>query len=115
MNRLIVGLVACSAALVLAAPAYAGSAAKGKRVFNRCKACHSLEPGKKLIGPSLYGVFGRTSGTLKGFPFSQTIDKYVAQPRKVVRGTRMAFPGIRNEEEREDLIAYLKEATAPKK
>ena len=100
-----------------------GNAKKGQRIFNRCKPCHSLVKGQRRIGPSLHGLFGRTSGTLPGFNYSsamkkahivwnaKTLDKYLTKPRKVVPGTRMAFPGLPKEEEREDLIAYLKEAT----
>lgn len=124
MNRLIALTLAFGVALALAGPASAGGdPAKGKRVFNKCKACHSLKPNQKRIGPSLHGVFGRTSGTAKGFNYSsamkkagivwdaKTLDKYLTNPRKVVKGTRMAFPGIHNEEQREDLIAYLEQAT----
>ena len=123
MNRLIAISLACGIALTLAGQASAGDPAKGKRVFNKCKACHSLKPNQKRIGPSLHGVFGRTSGTAKGFNFSpamkkaaivwneKTMNKYLTNPRKVVKGTRMSFPGLKNEEQREDLIAYLKQAT----
>jgi len=115
--------LACCLALALAGQASAADPAKGKRVFNKCKACHSLQAGQKRIGPSLHGVFGRTSGTAKGFNFSsamkkaaivwdeKTMDTYIAKPRQLVKGTRMAFPGINNPAERADLIAYLKEAT----
>ena len=104
----------------------AGDASKGKRIFNRCKACHALEEGKKRIGPSLYGLFGRTSGTAAGYSYSsamkkakivwseKTLNEYLAAPRKVVKGTKMAFPGLKKKEDRENVIAYLKEATKPK-
>jgi cytochrome c2 len=101
----------------------AGDASKGKRVFNKCKACHSLVAGKKKIGPSLHGVFGQKAGTAKGFKFSsamkksgivwspETLSKYVASPRKFIPGNKMPFPGLKNQTQRDDLMAYLTEAT----
>ena len=123
MNRLIAISLACGIALSLAGQASAADPAKGKRVFNKCKACHSLKPNQKRIGPSLHGVFGRKAGTAEGFKFSpamkkaeivwdeKTIDAFITKPRQVIKGTRMAFPGINNAAQRADLIAYLKQAT----
>lgn len=105
MNRLIATALACGVALTLAGQAAAADPAKGKRVFNKCKACHSLKAGKRRIGPSLHGVFGRTSGTAKKFRFSKamkkaaivwddkTMDAFITKPRKMIKGTKMAFPG----------------------
>lgn len=117
-------LIATLALVFMTSSAFAaGDAKKGKRVFNKCKACHSLAAGKKRIGPSLHGVFGRTSGTAPNFKFSpamkkakivwtaETMDKYITKPRKVVPGTRMAFPGLKKKADRDNLIAYLMEAT----
>ena len=84
--------------------------------------CHSLEEGKKKIGPSLYGVIGRTAGTAEGFTYSkamkaygesgvvwsaETLDPYLVAPRKVVVGTKMSFPGLQDEADRANVIAYL--------
>lgn len=100
-----------------------GDAAKGKKIYNKCKACHALEAGKKKVGPSLAGVFGRAAGTTEGFKFSaamkesgivwdeETMDSFLAKPKEVVPKTRMAFPGLKKEQDRKDLIAFLKEAT----
>lgn len=101
----------------------AGDAAKGKKVFSKCKACHSLKKGKNKIGPSLYGVFGRKAGTAPGFKrFSsamkksgvvwdeKTLDQYLAKPRSFIKGNRMPFAGIKQQSQRDDLIAYLKKA-----
>ncbi len=124
MNRLIATALACGIALTLAGQAAAAAdPAKGKRVFNKCKACHSLKAGKKKIGPSLYGVFGRTSGTAKKFKYSKamkkaavvwdekTMDTFITKPRKMIKGTRMTFSGIKKASDRANLIAYLKQAT----
>jgi cytochrome c len=103
--------------------ALAQDAAKGEKVYKKCKACHSLEAGKKKVGPSLAGIFGRTAGTTEGFKFSKamkksgivwdekTMDEFLAKPKKVIPKTRMAFPGLKKEADRANLIAYLKENT----
>ena len=113
------------AVAIASGTAWAGDPAAGKTVFRKCSACHSLEPGKKKVGPSLHGVSGRTAGTLEGFRYSKamkaygesgvvwteaTLDTYLAAPRKVVKGTKMAFPGLKTEKQRADVIAYLKQA-----
>ena len=120
-------IVLAGAVLLASGQASAADVAKGKKVFNKCKACHSLVAGKKKVGPSLHGVFGRTAGTLKGFKFSKamkaagsdrkivwdakTLDEYLAKPRKFIPKTRMVFPGLKKEADRQNLLAYLKEAT----
>ena len=115
---------------LFAAPAFAeGDAKKGKRVFNKCRACHTLDAGKNRIGPSLHGMFGRRAGTAPGYKFSKAMKKYgaedganviwtpeifatyIAKPRKVVKGTKMAFPGLKKKADRDNLLAYLMEAT----
>ena len=108
---------------VSSGPALAGDAAKGKKVFNKCKACHTLEAGKNKLGPSLHGVFGRVSGTLEGYKFSKamkeaaitwddtTISDYLAAPKKYIPKNKMVFVGLKKEADRENLLAYLKEAT----
>ncbi len=112
------------AAVSLAPPSWAdGDPEKGKKVFRKCKSCHSLEAGKNKIGPHLNGVFGRTAGTIEGFKFSAalvesgivwdevTMDEYVTKPKDMVPKTKMNFVGLKKEKDRQDLIAYLKEAT----
>jgi len=117
------------------AVAMAGDAAKGKRVFNSCRACHSLAAGVSKIGPSLNGIFGRTAGTWKAkgsskvWRFSpamkkagkgdkpvvwtaETLKKYLTNPKKFIPGNRMPFPGFKKKVAKTDnLIAYLKKAT----
>jgi cytochrome c len=124
MNRL-----ACTASFIvvialLVAPAFgAGDPANGEKVFAKCKACHTTEAGKNRVGPSLAGLFGRTAGTVEGFKYSDgmkgsgivwdddTISKYLEAPKTFIPGNKMAFPGLKKPEDRDDVIAYLKQAT----
>jgi len=108
---------------VAARPAAAdGDPAKGKVVFNKCMACHSVQAGVNKIGPSLHGIAGTKAGEVQGYTFSTalkssgltwddaTLDKWLTNPRKLVSGTKMIFPGLPKEEDRQDVIAYLKQA-----
>jgi cytochrome c len=93
----------------------------GEKVFAKCMACHSLEAGKNLIGPSLHGIVGRKAASLEGFMYSDAmkasgiiwtedqLSEYLTQPQKKVPGTRMSFPGLPTEQDRTDVIAYLKD------
>jgi nitrite reductase (NO-forming) len=97
----------------------AGDASAGRLVFRKCQACHSIEPGKNMLGPSLGGVIGRKAGTETGYNYSpamksadivwstQTLDKYLSDPGKVVPGNKMPFPGLKTDHDRVDVIAYL--------
>ncbi|MEO9460250.1 MAG: cytochrome c family protein [Lentilitoribacter sp.] len=102
-----------------------GDAAKGEKVFKKCAACHTLEEGKNKVGPSLYGVFGRAAGTLEDYKYSkamigsgivwddENMDAYLKKPRAFLKGTKMAFAGLKKDDQRADLIAFLKEKTTP--
>ena len=101
----------------------AADAAKGRKVYNKCKACHALKAGKNKVGPSLYGIMDRKAGTVAGFKYSkamkasgltwneEALRNYLEKPRKFVKGTRMAFSGIKKKKQMDNLIAYLKIAT----
>ena len=101
----------------------AGDAVKGKKIFLKCAACHSLDAGVNKVGPSLHGIIGRASASIAGFNYSDamkganltwdiaTIEKYITNPKALVPGNKMAFPGLPKPEDRANLIAYLKEAS----
>jgi cytochrome c len=113
--------------LYLAAPAFgAGDPARGAQVFRACAACHSLEAGAHLTGPSLANVFGERAGTAEGFMrYSEalrkaevtwnekTLDAWIADPQKFIPENFMTFSGIRDAKQRADLIALLKAPKAP--
>ena len=108
-----------------AATGLQGDVAAGRQVFKKCQACHSLEPGKTILGPSLAGIVGRKSGADANFSYSpamkqadltwdpSTLDAYLADPAKAVPGNRMPFPGLKTTQDRKDVIAYLAAAAAP--
>jgi cytochrome c len=109
-----------SGVLVSGPAVAANDATHGKVVFARCAACHSLQPGKKMIGPSLVGIVGRKAGTLDNYAYSPAMKKYgvtwdaktmsafLVAPSKTVPGTRMVFVGLPSLVDRADLIAYLR-------
>lgn len=119
MRRLLLAAVFAAATLSVV-PALAADAEAGGRVFrSQCGACHTVEAGKNRVGPSLFGIVGRKSGEVEGFKYSaankaanmtwdaETLDKYLIAPREVIKGTTMAFVGVKNPTQRADLIAYL--------
>ncbi|WP_135468333.1 c-type cytochrome [Crenalkalicoccus roseus] len=121
--------LAVTLALALAAPAaaLAQDPAAGQRVFNQCRACHTVEQGgRNGVGPNLHGVFDRKAAAVEGFRYSRPMQQkaeegltwtednlraYIANPRAVVPGGTMAYAGLRNEQQMNDLIAYLRQAT----
>src|SRR5690348_18316011 len=104
---------------IFAVTAYAaGDAEAGKTIFKQCALCHTTDAGKNKIGPSLAGVVGRESGTAPNFSYSEAmknahkkwtpeeLDTYLTDPRKEVPGTKMIFPGLKDEKDRQNVIAY---------
>jgi cytochrome c len=116
-----VGLVAVlgSAIMLAASTAQAADAEHGKVVFQTCAACHSEKP--EAIGPSLRGVFGRKSGSLQDFRYSNAmlranlvwdeanLREYLKDPQAKVKGNRMPFAGLSDPKDIDDVIAYLKD------
>lgn len=114
------------AALLAALPAPYNQADldNGRRVFARCRSCHTVtEGGPNMTGPNLYGVFGRTAGTQPKFNYSpavkaagfawdaERLDHWLENPREFLRGNKMSFPGIPDAVDRRDVIAWLKVET----
>ena len=102
-----------------------GAFAQGREVFRRCAACHVTTAEENKVGPHLVGLFGRTAGSVDGFRYSEvmqasgivwteeTLRPFLRDPRRDMPGNRMAFPGIRRDEDLTALIAYLHAVTTP--
>ena len=108
--------------LLVAAPsaAHADAVEDGAEVFKKCRACHQVGANaKNMVGPSLNGLFGRKAGSVEGFGYSdankgsgvvwsqKTFAAYIKDPKAAMPGNKMAFPGIKDETDIADLIAYL--------
>lgn len=105
--------------------ATAGDAALGRQVYRKCQACHSIEAGKNTLGPSLAGIVGKKAGEVANYNYSpalknadvvwdaKTLDAYLADPQKFIPGNKMPFPGLKSENERAGVIAYLATTAAP--
>lgn len=110
---------AAPAAPVTLAVAATGDVNAGKKVFKKCKACHAVKAGKNGVGPSLHKIVGADAGASEGFKYSkamagsdlvwdvETLSAFLAKPRKTVKGTKMAFSGLKKEADIENVIAYI--------
>jgi cytochrome c len=110
-------------ALGFAPAAQAQNAEAGRTVYNQCRACHTIEAGgRNGVGPNLHAVVGRRAAAVEGFRYSapmrtaaeggltwtpENLDRYLTNPKDLVPGGSMAFAGLRNEQQRKDLIAWL--------
>jgi cytochrome c len=128
MRRLFLLPLAALGVATALAPALAaeGNAARGQRVFNVCAQCHSLDPDRSMTGPSLAELWNRKAGSLASFPRyspalqsagviwnDKTLDEWIKDPQHVVPGTQMTFAGVKDAQQRADLLAFLKQATQP--
>ncbi|CAM5220150.1 cytochrome C [Bosea thiooxidans] len=100
----------------------AGDAAAGEKVFLKCRACHQVgETAKNAVGPRLNGLFGRPAGSIEGYSYSPanknsgivwdeaTFRDYIKGPQAKVPGTKMVFPGLKTDQEIDDIVAFLKQ------
>ena len=106
--------------LMSAGSALAADVDAGKKIFRKCKACHTLKAGgKSAIGPNLHGVVGRNAATVDGFKYSKamkesglvwdeaTLTAYLTKPKEFLPGNKMPFPGLKKPEQIENVIAYI--------
>jgi len=123
MKRTIAGLL-LAAALASPAAAQEGNAEEGAEVYKKCRACHEVGPeAKNRVGPVLNEIIGRKAGTIDGFAYSdankaagagglvwteEVLFKYLESPLVFMKGTKMAFVGLKDPQDRKDVIAYLK-------
>jgi len=108
------------AATAVAYASLKSDAAKGEKVFIQCKTCHTVEAGQNRVGPSLHGLIGRASGQVPGYNYSpanksmgivwseEQLYTYLEAPQKTVPGTKMAYAGLKQPQDRADVIAFLK-------
>lgn len=114
-------MVSAILAMTIAVPVMAGDINAGEKVFKKCKACHVVDAEKNKTGPHLVNIMGRTAGSLESFKKyskamkesgivwnEETLNGYLEKPKAYIKGTKMAFAGLKKEEDRENVIAYLK-------
>ena len=101
-----------------------GDMAHGEKVFKKCSACHMIAAdGKNKIGPNLWGVIGRTAGAIDNYNYSKAMkayakewtfeemNSYLIKPQAYIKGTKMAFAGLRKEKDRASVIKYLNQSS----
>lgn len=128
---LLPGIVAAGLAFGAAGAAVAQEAdpKEGAEVFKKCRACHEIGPdAKNRVGPLLNDIIGRKAGTIEGFAYSDAnkaaggkglawtedvLFKYLENPQSFMPGTKMSFAGLKDPQDRKDLIAFLKQHSKP--
>ena len=98
---------------------FTGDAAAGEKVFMQCASCHAVDAGVNRVGPSLAGIIGHAAGTVEGYSYSvanrnsgitwtpEKMFQFLESPQRVVPGTKMAFAGLKDAQDRANIIAYL--------
>jgi cytochrome c len=121
MRRLLIAATLIAAST----PAFAQDVDAGERSFRKCLPCHAIGEGAtNKLGPVMNGLDGRKSGTIEGYTYTDanknsgivwndaSFAEYITDPRAKIPNTKMIFPGIKNEQERKDLWAYMKQFDA---
>lgn len=123
---LLLGMVICIALTSMALALVPGDPARGAKIYERCMACHAID--RDRTGPRHANLLGRVAGSVPNFPYSmamkkagaagliwtdETLDRFLENPFKYLPGTRMGYAGVKDTQERADLIAYLKQAGRP--
>jgi cytochrome c len=124
MNAMVAGTLTVVLMLAAGSALAEGNEARGERLFNQqCKACHTLDKGgHNTVGPNLNGLFGRKAGSAdyqysdsmknSGIAWDEkTLDDYLKDPKAKVPETKMTYIGLRQDQQRQDMIAFLKKAT----
>jgi len=119
--KLVLMCITGSAFLLSSAALAGGDPENGKKIAKKCLTCHTLKQGGKVkLGPNLFGILGKKAGSIEGYKYSKALSKsgiiwdeatfkdFIAKPRKVIKGTKMGFGGIKKATDRADLLAYFK-------
>lgn len=121
MRKMTLALAAAALSVMSGTALAEGDSAAGAKVFNKCKACHTIKDGgKHKVGPNLHNIVGRAAGVAEGYRYSKamansgitwdeaTLIAFLEKPRKYLKGTKMSFAGLKKPADRENVTAYLK-------